>query len=46
MLEFYLQKMIYLQFLKMMGTGEKHQEKNKNKIKPKKNLFGYPPILI
>ena len=34
--EFYWQKMIYLQFVKMMGMGEKPQEKKKKKP------FGYP----
>ena len=41
MYEIYLQKMIYLQFVKMMGMGERPKEK---KIEQKKTLFGYPPI--
>ena len=38
--EFYLQKLIFLQFVKMMGMREKTKKKNKTK----KNLFGYPSI--
>ena len=40
--EFYLQKMIYLQFVKYDGDARKTPRKNK--IEPKKTLFGYPPI--
>ena len=37
--EFYLQKMIYLQFVKMLGMEENPQGK-KDKIESKKTLFG------
>ena len=41
MLEFYLQRVIHLQLIKLMGMGEKTHKKNK--IEQKKNPFGYRP---